>query len=279
MDLAKIKAKLAALTQDKTTGAIGKENFWRPDFGKHQIRIVPSMYDPSNPFTELYFHTSRGFSDYPVLALSNFGKQDPVEEFIRQLRLTSNKENWSLSGKLNPRPRYIVPVIVRGEEDKGVRLWNIGATIYKALLQLAADDEIGDFTDVTNGTDIIVEKVKSNNLTFPSETTIRPKRSSSLLSENAEEVDKWLKEQPKPVDCFRHYQYDEVKSMLEKYLSGGGPVSTPNPVARPVEEDRPVSEPKPGIGEEAPSEMKPKKQDTSKKFDDLFGDDDELPFS
>ena len=94
--------------------------FWRPPMGKSKIRIVPSAFDPTMPFSELKFHYNVG--KYPMLALSNFGKQDPVEEFIAELKKTNDRDNWSLAGKLTPRSRFFAPVVVRGEEDMNVRI-------------------------------------------------------------------------------------------------------------------------------------------------------------
>lgn len=301
MDLSKIKAKLEALNSDSSGKSKYADQFWTPPFGKTTIRIVPSAYDATNPFTELQFHTTSGMVKYPVLALSNIGQQDPVEDFIKKLRETSDKDNWSLSGKISPRTRYIVPIIVRGEEDKGVRLWNIGATVYKSLLQLAADDEIGDYTDITTGTDIIVEKTKAE--PYP-ETSVRARRASSVLSEDPELVKKWLSEehQPKPVDCFRHYSYEDIKKMLEAYLTGKpAEISTSSSTDKEENKESNVVENKQTVSPEpakqqggfglkvetpAPSQeqvaTKKSQQNVVKKFDDLFADEqgkiDDLPF-
>ena len=40
--------------------------------------------------------------------------------------------------------RIFAQVIVRGEEDKGVRLWEFGKNIYQSLLSLADDPDYGD---------------------------------------------------------------------------------------------------------------------------------------
>ena len=145
MNLDLIRKKLAQINEQSQEKQDNSALKWIPANGKSQIRIVPSVENPDNPFTELMFYNK--LSKYPILALTNFNEQDPVEEFIETLRATDDKDNWSLSGKISARPRYFVPVIVRGEEDKGVRIWSISTTIYKALLSLAADEEIGDFTD------------------------------------------------------------------------------------------------------------------------------------
>ena len=49
--------------------------------------------------------------------------------------------------------RIFAPVIVRGEEEKGVRLWEFGKEVYQDFLNMATDDEIGDYTDIVAGRD------------------------------------------------------------------------------------------------------------------------------
>lgn len=288
MNLDAIKKKLDELNNSEQGNVNNSDKFWTVPFGKSQVRIVPSMYNPDNPFTELKFHNK--LAKYPILALSNFGEQDPVEDLIEKLRETSDKENWSLSGKLTPRPRYFVPVIVRGEEDKGVRIWSIGITTYKALLTLAADEEIGDYTDIANGTDMVVEKVKKD--PFP-EITIRAKRTSSPLSENKEELEKWLKDQPDPTELFRKPDYNYIKKKLKEYLDPSTATESTEKVEAKVDEDVKKVAPKEETPTElklntttAPATKKAVQKSTTSKFDDLFGDDssmdtpdDELPFN
>lgn len=284
MDLSKIKERLESLNRDPKDSTDYSKVFWKPENGKSVIRIVPSKYDKDNPFTELMMHSVKGMFRGPVLALTNFGKQDPIEEFRQQLQNLGGKENWSLSGKLQPRARYFVPVIVRGEEEKGVRLWGIGVSIYKALLTLAADEEIGDFTDVVNGTDMIVERTPGN--PYP-ETTVRPKRNSSPLSKDSKQVEEWLENRPKPIECFRQYDYEFIKKALGAYLTGGQPAANKSEVS--TEEGSPVQEVAPLKLETAP---KPKAapaapKSVASKFDELFADDeakvseddeDQMPF-
>ena len=279
MNLDAIKRKLDELNNSEQGNVDNSDKFWSAPFGKSQIRIVPSVFNPDNPFTELKFHNK--LAKYPILALSNFGEQDPVEDLIEKLRETSDKENWSLSGKLTPRPRYFVPVIVRGEEEKGVRIWSISVTVYKALLTLAADEEIGDYTDIANGTDMVVEKVKKD--PFP-EITVRAKRTSSPLSENKDEIEKWLKDQPDPMTLFRKPDYNFIKKKLKEYLDPSSATESTEKVNSKVSEDVKKVAPK---EEEAPvAEVKLSKpvasvtkaatqKSAASKFDDLFGDDDD----
>ncbi len=60
---------------------------------------------------------------------------------------------------LDPKMRVFAPVIVRGEEEKGVRLWEFGKEIYMQLLGIAEDEDYGDFTDISEGRDFTVDVV------------------------------------------------------------------------------------------------------------------------
>ena len=278
MNLDLIRKKLEQIneqSQEKTDNSALK---WVPANGKSQIRIVPSVENPDNPFTELMFYNKLG--RFPILALTNFNEQDPVEEFIETLRATDDKDNWSLSGKISARPRYFVPVIVRGEEDKGVRIWSISTTIYKALLSLAADDEIGDFTDIKEGTDMIVEKTPPATPGAYADITIRAKRSSSPLSEDKAELKKWLTEQPKPLDLFRKPTYDWLKKQLKAFVEGKpvedaeAPAETKEEAPKEEKKEAPKAEFK--MEEKKPA-AKPaaSKKNVTTKFDDLFSDEAE----
>ena len=98
----------------------------------------------------------------------------------------------------------------------GVRLWSFGKTIQKTLFTLATDEEIGDFTDIINGRDLTVDKVAGN--PYP-ETTVRPRIKESSLTKDNTLAEKWLKEQPNPLECFTKYDYAFIKKQLQAWLN------------------------------------------------------------
>jgi len=226
MDLNAIKNKLAALNNN---GNSEREKidfdkiYWKPGKGKATIRIVPSVYNAADPFTELKLHYNIG--KFPMMSLSNYGKQDPIEEFVKELRKTSDKENWSLSGKISPKSRFYAPVVVRGEEEKGVRLWSFGVNIYKALLALAEDEDIGDFTDVMNGWDMVVETTPAAGPGQFASTTVRIKPKQTVLSDDDSQVNSWLKDQPNALESQTQYDYEYIKKKLQEYLNPGEEVT------------------------------------------------------
>lgn len=243
MDLSAIKSKLSALQNQKQGGQKRDMSLilWKPTVGKHSVRIVPALWDKSNPFKEIFVHY--GIGNRTMIALTNFGEKDPIVEFAKQLASSGDKENWMMSRKLEPKMRVFAPVIVRGEEEKGVRLWEFGKQIYAELLSLADDPDIGDYTDVIQGRDITIETTgpETNGTSF-NQSKVRVRTKTTPLSEDAGEVEKWLNNQPDVYTIFKKYPYEEMKEALLSWLNpedAEGDV-TPTPAAEPI---KPAAQP------------------------------------
>ena len=199
MDLQALKQKLDTL-QSKPQGGQKTDYstiFWRPTVGKQQVRIVPSAYDKKNPFKELKFYY--GITNKVMISPLNFGDKDPIASFAQKLRGGEyDKDNYVLAKKLDAKTRIFAPVVVRGEEDKGVRLWQFGKIVYEELLSLAVDEEIGDYTDISGGRDITVETVGPESTGTPyNKSSVRVRlKTSPLSSDSATEMksalEKWL---------------------------------------------------------------------------------------
>ena len=221
MDLSLIKSKLAGITQ-KPGATYEKIDytkvFWKPKLGKQQIRIVPSKFDKQNPFKEVYFHY--GFTKGPILALTNWDEKDPIVEFAKGLRKSSDKEDWQLAKKLDAKMRIFVPVIVRGEEHLGTRLWEFGKEIYQQLLGIAADEDYGDFTDIQDGRDFTIEGTEETAMGKRIiKCSVRPKPKSTPITEDAVLLQKLLDEQPDILSINRRYKFDDLKNILQKFLN------------------------------------------------------------
>jgi hypothetical protein len=285
MDLSLLKKKLDGL-QQKTSPKEKTDYskiYWSPKVGKQQIRIVPSAFNQANPFTELKIYY--GITNKVMISPLNFGEKDPIALFAAKLRGEYNKENFVLAKKLDPKVRIFAPVIVRGEEDLGVRLWQFGKQVYEELISLAVDEEIGDYTDIVNGRDITVDTVGPESTGTPyNKSSVRVKLKTSPLSESKTQVESWLKEQPNPSDSFKKYTFEEMKSALEKWLSPGDEAEEGDIIDEKNDEfeDETTSN---GLPWDEERFAQPKKQtnynlNTSKakqskgdQFDSLFGED------
>ena len=279
MDIASIKQRLNSLQSTNNTGKKEKIDYskvyWKPkEEGKYQIRIVPSKLNPKNPFQEVFVHY--GFSKFPIYALTNWDEKDPIVEFAAQLRKTNDRENWVLAKKLDPKMRVFAPVIVRGEEEKGVRLWEFGKEIYMQLLGIAEDEDYGDYTDINDGRDFTVDVVKGDiggRQGLKSSIRIKPKTTS--LSSDASLIQTFLKEQPVLLEIQRKMEFDALKEVLQNWLS-------PEDAAGEVDEDEEeaVVEVAPVKAYALKTPMAPKASKADQ-FDSLFEDEEDnndLPF-
>jgi hypothetical protein len=279
MDLNALKARLNQMQSSGTQKSdSGKQNvFWKPSIGKQTIRVVPFEHNKENPFTEMKFYYGIG-SKKVMSSPTNWGEKDPIMEFVKQLRGTNDKENWRLAKKLDPKVRIFAPVIVRGEESEGVKLWQFGKEIYEAFLQMAADEEIGDFTDILNGRDIKLNTVGPESTGTPyNKTTIGPSMKMTPLSNDEEEVKAWLSNHPDPKKIFKAIPYEDMKASLQEWL-----------MPEEEEEGAIVSEPAVDFDTDVKEEPKSNyslstkpisKKSKAEQFDDMFEEeDDDLPF-
>lgn len=276
MDLSVISSKLEQLTTPKGGGSGQKmdrsQYFWKAQLGKQQIRVVPSVVNKDNPFQEVYFHY--GIGNRTMISPINFGEKDPIVEFAKELRKTSEPENWRLAKKLEPKMRVFAPVVVRGEEEKGARYWEFGKQIYQELLSLANDEDIGDFTDTSNGFDMTVEVVQGN--PYP-QTSVRVKPKQTPLSDDNDAVEKWTTEQPELFKYFKKYSYDEMKEALAGFLNPEeSQESTPLDTAKPssgaddIRNGNPLPNDVETKGANFGLNVKKKETISADEFDDLF---------
>lgn len=218
MNLDLISSKLETLQSPQGQKSDQKfdrsQYFWKAPMGKSQIRFVPYKENKENPFSEVFFHY--GIGNRTMISPINYGEKDPIVEFSKELRKTSEPENWRLAKKLEPKMRVFAPVVVRGEENKGVRFWEFGKQVYQELLSYAADEDYGDFTDVVSGLDMTVEVVQGN--PYP-QTSLRVKPKQSPLSDDNASVEKWLSDQPELLKYYKKFTYDEMKTALQDWLN------------------------------------------------------------
>jgi len=219
MDISQLKSRLASLQNPR--GGQKKDfslTIWKPTVGKHIVRIVPSAYNKSNPFKELFFHY--GINNKTMISPTSFGEKDPIVEFAQGLRKSNERDNWQTAKKLEPKLRVFVPVIVRNEEDKGVRLWEFGKQVYMDLLAILEDEDVGDFTDPIQGHDITVDTAgKETTGLMYNTSTVRVRTKVTPLSEDADKVKLWLTTQPDADTLFKRYSYEEMKAALLAHLN------------------------------------------------------------
>jgi hypothetical protein len=261
MDISKIQARLDELTAPKSKKFEKVDRsvtFFKPAIGKHLVRFVPLKENAENPFVELYFHY--GIGPKVMLSPISYGEKDPIVEFAKTLKKSKDPEDWKLAKKLEPKMRTFALVVDRNDEAKGPRWYEFGKNVYQELLALAADEEVLDFTDVSEGRDIKVDVTQGANYT---ETSVRPTMKSSPASKDADLIEKWLNEQPDLISNYKKYSFDEIKTFLEKWLNPETPEETTTTEAnKAFDTTSSVSTPK----------SKPKEVITESEFEEIFGE-------
>jgi len=214
IDMSKMKEKLASLNN---RGGDNKNNFWRPQDGDTTIRIVPT--EDGDPFKEYWFHYNVGNHGGFLCSKKNFGEECPVCNFVKSLYNEGDAESIKMAKSLNARQRFFSPVVVRGQESEGVKVWGFGRNAYSELLGLVLNPDYGDITDAADGTDLVITYGKTPGAQFP-QTSITPRRRSSSLGETKKETKEFLQTIPDFDSLFEQKAVTEVQGMLDEFLLG-----------------------------------------------------------
>jgi hypothetical protein len=215
LDMKKMKAKYTAL-QNRGRGGDKKSMWFRPQDGEQVIRIVPTA--DGDPFKEFWLHYGVGKNPAFLSLKRNYGQDDPIDNFVRALYNEGDEESIKMAKSLSAKQRFFSPVLVRGEEDKGVRIWGYGKQVYEQLLNLVLNPEYGDITDVETGTDLTLQYGKPAGAQFP-QTNLTPRRRSSGLTNTSEETTELLESIPDIEGCFDKKSFDEMQTILDNFMN------------------------------------------------------------
>ena len=213
LDIATLRAKYEKL-QEKDNRF---KNVWKPKAGNQIVRILPWTERPDNPFIELHFHY---FNRRSYLSPVTNGNPDPIAEFADSLRETGSKDDWQFAKQFTPKLRTFVPIIVRGEEDRGVRFWGFGKTVYTQLVGVITDPDWGDITDPMEGRDIGIHFTpQKDSDTNYAQTDALVKPNKTPLSSDSATMKDWLSNQPNIFEIFAEPTVEELEEVLKKVLN------------------------------------------------------------
>lgn len=198
LDMDKLKARRDALKNDGKKQDKDDGLYFRPGKGlgmgeeaTFDIRVVPTP--DGEPFRDLWFHYNVPKQKAGVMCPKrNFGEPCAICEFAsdlwRQGVNNDNDEDKKMAKSLFARQRFFSPVVVRGQEDKGVQIYSYGKESYEFFLETIMDEEYGDITDVEKGFDVkLTYAAASKPGAFPS-TKLKPARKESKLAATKAEI-------------------------------------------------------------------------------------------
>ena len=215
IDMKKMRSKL---TQLKSRGS-GGGNFWKPQDGNQTIRILPT--EDEDPFKQFFFHYNVGEGGGFLCPKHNFGDNCPVCGFVKTLYQQGDDESKEVARGLNVKSRFFSPVLVRGEDDSGVRVYGYSKTVYETLLGLVLNPEYGDITDLETGVDLGLQYGKPPGGNFPV-TKITPKRQSSSLCDKLsdDQCKEMLESIPDFSTLFERRSSEDVQKLLDEHMAG-----------------------------------------------------------
>ena len=235
LDISKIKARLESMKANSNKST----SIWKPTPGKTTVRFLPYTHSPEFPFVELLFHYNLNGKTY--LSPTSFGRPDPIVEFATKLKKnSSSKEEWTKAKALDPKPRTYAPILVRGQENEGVKFWGMGKTVYQSVLDIMNDTDFGDITDLNTGRDILVEfkTAAETGKSFP-ETTVRPRGNTTPAFASTDKVlFEKVKHQRNIVELFPELSYDELTAVMDTWVNSveGNPDGEEAPIPTIVDD-------------------------------------------
>ena len=153
----------------------------------------------------------------------NFGEECPVCNFATKLWNEGTEDSKKMAKGLFAKQRFFSPVLVRGEEAEGVRVWGYGKQAYEKLLTIVLDPDYGDITDPEEGNDLKIMYGKPAGASFP-RTDIRPRPRKTVLCDDAvggdERCAELLETIPNFETLFERKQPEQVQALLDAYLDG-----------------------------------------------------------
>jgi hypothetical protein len=215
-----MKKKLASLRGELNSG----DSVWfRPDEGDTDIRIVPT--NDGDPLKEMFFHYNVGDHKGGILCPKrNYGEHCPICEFAsalwREGSDSNDEESKKLAKSLFVRTRFFSPVVIRGREDEGVKIYGYGKMAYELLLGYILDPEYGDVTDVQEGTDITLTYTKPTKPGAYPQTSLKMRRNTSALLEDSEAIPALLDSIPEFNSLFERQTPEQVDAILDEQLAG-----------------------------------------------------------
>lgn len=226
VDLEAIRRRMGELATGRKNSNV---QLWKPKMGDYSIRGVPwpakLTAETGLPFVERWFYyigEGRGH-----LTLHQFGKPDPINDFINSLWRSGTEDDKNIAKKLRAKMQAYLPIVVKkgeGADPEKVILWSINKFVYQKMLGWFTDELIGDYLDVNDGFDITVKIVDSgkkfnNKPVF--NTDLELARRASKLADTPDAVKKLLESIPNIDDVYQQESADDLKKALDRWLNGG----------------------------------------------------------
>lgn len=237
-DINAIKKRIAELSNHGNKSAGSKKRsekltYFKPQMGINEVRFLPYAYGDGQPFQQINYYDSRQLTERRIVAPVQWGLPDPVADLVAELEQDrSNDTTWNLMRQLRMKESNYAPVFVRGQENKGVQIWEIGPSILHNIYSVLAHPDYieEDMMDPQNGFDFTITCTDSGKRTVfngkeyvVKNYDVQPRRKSSPLAKTKKEQDDIVNSVPNLSEHFKQYAMSEekLKAAVVNFLSAG----------------------------------------------------------
>lgn len=244
-------------------------NLWKPQPNDNRIRILPYKENPGNPFVELYFHYNIGKRSF-LCPSKTHGEDCPICELGTEMWNSDSEESKEIAKTLFAKNRTYVPMIERNENGAPIgkpKWWGMSPTIRNEFYNEIINPDCGDITDPAEGRDIVVNYLtpkQANNQYGKVSKTISFSRSK--LADTEEAVSALVDAVTPITEIFQLEEYDKLADALENWLN---PDNTQSSSTVDTSGDDSTTTETEVKAESVTSD------DATKKFEELFGNDED----
>lgn len=195
--------------------------WFKPDEGETTIRIVSP--EDGDPLKEMFFHYNVGNHKGGILCPKrNFGERCPICDFASALWRDGTDNNdeatKDLAKSLFVRTRYFSPVVIRGREEDGIKVYGYGKKAYEMLLGYILDPDYGDITDEESGTDIKLTYTKPTKPGAFPQTSLKMSRNTSPLHDDGDRIFAIMDTMPDFNTLWERLTPDQIDAILNEQM-------------------------------------------------------------
>lgn len=260
-----------------------KLTWFKPSIGSYNIRFLPYSDADNQPVQQVSYYDNKLLHEYRFVAPAQFGLEDPIFELLNELRKERSKETWRIIGTLRPKERFYAPILVRGEEGKGVQIWEMNAKLLKDLYSILAHPDYADenLFDPSKGYDFTLDVTDSGkkwNGYVIKEYKFTPRRNPSKLVDKKDDIEKLVSSVPNLEEYFKNMvrSPEWLNQTVENFLSAREKANYEDG----DEEENDVSAKTKANNRETSRGGNAVKNKTTQSIEDAFSDldDDDIPF-
>lgn len=224
--------------------------------GKKKLRFLPPKLGKDSPFSITFQHFIRSpVSDKPfsfncprVVAR----KPCPACEQVDKLAASPHPADQKRAREISAKPRIFANVVDRNNPQKGPQVVAFPKTVHKALTDLMADEDWGDFTspygpkDLASFADLPKEDrpdigydvtIKRDGQGIDTEYTVTGSPQRNPLAPTPEIAQEWIDSQADLGKYTRIMSYDEILGQLADAMGAETPNRKASPKTRTIEAD------------------------------------------